>query len=217
MNNKKQDPTRETVSKRMENFLYHYKYHTIFSVFLLLLISSLGYTIIEKQIAKSNAADQLPADIDIMFFGSYQEENLSPLKHEIQHIFPNWESIHINLVQTPKEVNSAEDMANFQKGQIAIEANKPDIYIFDLNYFHRFVEDGPFLSLDQLELSASAQLLFYQKENDTKEHPYGIDVTNHRLFTNLVIQKKPKIAVIRKDAQNSKNAKAFIKQLDKIK
>ncbi|MYL40691.1 hypothetical protein [Virgibacillus salexigens] len=207
--------TSDTFRKRIENFSYHYKYHTIAAICLLLLVSSLGYTLIEGQIAKSNDANKAPADLDIMLFGNYQEEDFSSIEQRVQKSFPNWERIHIRLVYVPNQVNATEDMANFQQGQIAIKENKPDIYIFDLGYFKRFVEDGPFLSLEQLALPSSVTLLFHQKESDTKEHPYGLDLSDHPLFSGLAIASASKIAVIREDGDNRSHAEALFKELYK--
>lgn len=206
---------KESFRKRLDNFLYHYKYHVIAGFLIILLASSLIYTIIEGQIEKMKEAKKPEADIEIMLFGDYKDDDLSPFKKKVKEMFPDWRQIDIELVYAPDNAYSQVDMAAMQKNQITMAEAKPDIYIFDFYHFNKFIENGPFLALDQYENVKKDDPLFYQKKDDEQKHLYGIDITNNDLFSGLQIASAEKVAVIRTNSKNHENALAFIDKIIK--
>lgn len=200
----------------LQNFFYHYKYHVIIGLMLIILAASFIYTIIDNQIEKAREANQPSADLDIMIFGSYETEDFSSLENKIKQRFPKWERVNVEFVYAPHAPESQLDIAAMQKSQAIIHVSKPDIYIFDPHHFYKFVESGPFLKLDPDQNEwVSERLQFYQKEDDEQGHAYGLDITGYELFDGYEIEGEEKIAVIRTDAENKENALRFLREMNK--
>lgn len=206
---------KESFRKKADNFFYHYKYHVIFGLLLIILAGSFLYTFIGNQIGEALESGKSGADIEIMLFGDYEDEDLSPLKDKIKDLFPDWEQVDIDLVYAPSKAHSQEDMATMQKNQVTMAKAKPDLYIFDLHYFNQFLDNGPFLALDQFENIGQAEgnLQIHQQESDDREHIYGIDLTNNELFSGLKIAADEKIAVIRSKSKRKQNALALMQEV----
>lgn len=201
---------------RLANFFYHYKYHVIFTIIALILAGSFLYTIIGNKIDRAKDAKQPPVALELMLFGDYEEEDFTALEQKLLNMFPEWDSISTILVYSPTEVDTEEKMAAVQKNQVIIQQEEPDIYIFDLYHFHKFIDNAPLLPLDELKNKANKKeevFKTHQKETDDHEHIYGVDLTNHPLFSGLQIEDKEKIAVIRTEATNKDNAWLFLSQL----
>jgi len=202
---------KSSFQERLEHFYHYYKFHLIFGVLAVLLIGSL----VQGQIEKKLESNKPPADIEIMFFGNYQEEDLAPLENRIQSIFPKWERIKLELVYAPIEINEELDIGEMQTSRVKLVTAKPDIYIFDLHHFNTFIVDGLFLPLAQFEnqLQTEDKWVLYQQADDDRMHIYGIKLTDHELFTGLAIASDEKIAIVRKNALNKENALDFLSKL----
>lgn len=200
---------------KLGHFFHYYKFHVIFGVLAVLLIGSLTNSLIQGQIDKKKEANKPPTNIEIMFFGNYQEEDLSSLENKIQQISPDWERIKLELVYAPIEVNSELDIGAMQTSRVKLVTAKPDIFIFDSHHFNAFIVDALFLSLDQFENESQKEdkWVLYQQEDDNRAHIYGIDLSDHELFKELAMASDEKIAVVRTNAINKENALDFLSKL----
>lgn len=201
--------------EKLDHFFHYYKFHVVFGVLAVLLIGSLTNSLIQGQIDKKKEANKPPADLEIMFFGSYQEDDLSSLENKIQGISPEWEHVNLELVYAPIEVNSELDIGEMQTSRVKLVTAKPDIYIFDAHHFNTFIVDALFLSLDQFEneVQTDDKWVLYQQEDDNQANIYGIDLTDHELFKGLAMASDEKIAVVRTNAINQEHALDFLSKL----
>lgn len=204
--------------EKVGEFFFHYKTHLIIGLVVIAIVGSLGYSLINGQIERRKEANRPPADLEVILFGDYMEEDLSPLEDNMRDLFPEWERIDLQLLYVPTDVNSEMDMGVAQKNQVTIATEKPDMYIFDRNHFNNFVEDGAFVQLDALESAVPEDKeLLLKQEVDGQAHMYGLDVSDANLFSGMAIEKDEKIAVIRGNAQQEDNAlellEAVLKEL----
>lgn len=201
--------------ENLGHFFHYYKFHLIFGILTIFLIGSFANSLIQGQIEKKKEASKPPANIEIMFFGNYQEEDFSSLENRIQKFFPQWERIKLELVYAPIEIDSDLNIGEMQTSRVKLATAKPDIFILDLHHYNTFIVDGLFLPLDQLEneLQTEDKWLLYQQEDDNRMHIYGIDLTHHELFTELAMASDEKIAIVRTNAMNKDNALEFLSKL----
>lgn len=193
--------------EKVGDFFFHYKTHLLAGIIIAAIVGSLGYTLIHGQIEKRKEANRPPADLEVMLLGDYMEEDLSPLENNIQHLFPEWERIDLQLLYVPTDFNSELDMATAQKNQVTLATEKPDVYIFDQHHFDNFVKDGAFVQLDELAReSTHKEDRFLKQKIDEQEHIYGVDITDSPQFSGMAIESDKKIAVIRTEAHQEDNA-----------
>lgn len=193
--------------EKVGDFFFHYKTHLFASIIIAAIVGSLGYTVIHGQIEKRKEANRPPADLEVMLFGDYMEEDLSPLEDHMLDLFPEWERIELQLLYVPTEFNSEMDMASAQKNQVTLATEKPDIYIFDQHHFDTFVKDGAFVQLDELAREGMQdEDRFLKKRIDDQEHIYGVDISDSSQFSGMAIESDEKIAVIRLNAHQEENA-----------
>lgn len=198
--------------KRMDNFFYHYKLHTIIGFILLIFIGSVIYTTTNNQIENYQAKDLPPADIEILLFGDYKvgiEQAI--LENNLQATFPEWETINLSIEYAPSDTASHEDIAAMQRSLAVLHTETPDIYIFDRSQFDKFIEDGTFTRLDDY-FSDEKRFVTYQKQVDEQPYVYGIDITDSPIFSEIEISEKDKIAIISNKTLVLDNALHFIKQ-----
>lgn len=218
----KEKKTKESLRKTLDNFFYHYKFHVIFGLFLLIVVGSIVHTIIEGQIERVREANRPPADLEMLILGDYRlEDDLSSLEEKIKQQFPDWETVDIEMEYSPSEPRSPEDIAAMQKSIVILQTSEPDIYLFDRHQFHKLIESGPFLKLDSLmnnsqnDSQDESRFQYYQQEEDEEPHIYGLNVADHDLFASLGIENKDLIAAVRVDTNNKENALRFLEQISK--
>ena len=202
---------KETFRSRVSHFFYHYKAHLIFGIIGAFIIGSLLYSIIGSQMEKRAEAKRPPAEVEMMLFGNYHQDDLSPLTDRIQALFPDWDRIEVDLEYTPAgsdDPNSEMGMAAVQKSQVTLATARPDVFIFDLHHYNAFQDSDLYLKLDQFKDNPKVKdrLMLHQGEDDDQEHVYGIDLTDHELFADMPIAEEDKIFIIRTDAAQPENA-----------
>lgn len=205
-------PPKDPLKKRIGEFFYHYKNHLIFGIIGALIIGSFGYSFINGQIEKAREANKPPADLNIMFFGDYPDEELTSLENKILERFTSWEDVNIQLVYSPIEVSSEFDIGSLQKSRVELATSEPDLYIFDLYHLDLFMEEGVFYSLDEFsdEQHTEDRWHLYKLMDDKEKHIYGIDISDLDLFSELAIEPFEKIAVMRINPKNEENALEFL-------
>ncbi|MDQ0258019.1 hypothetical protein J2S74_005482 [Evansella vedderi] len=211
---KPKSPFRE----KMDHFFDYYKFHTVAAVFTLILAFFLIQSIVENRQEQARLAALPPVDIEIMMYGEYFNDDISPLENNIAAMFPDWERIEVNLVYGPTEVTTEFDIGAVQKNAITLMMEVPDIYIMDLHHFRKFFEDGPFQPLDpilenEVEQLEDDRLYYLQMQNDDQERLYGIDIAGSDIFNGVELVGKEKIAIIRLDADKEENAITFLQSV----
>ena len=205
-------PPKDPLGKRIGEFFFHYKNHLIFGIIGAIIIGTLGYSFINGQIEKAREANKPPANLNIMFFGDYPEEELTPLQDRILDKFTTWDDVGLQLVYSPIEINSEFDIGSLQKSRVELATSEPDLYIFDKHHFDLFMEDGAFYALDDFDDEQHTEDRWYlnQLMDDEENHIYGLDISDLDLFADLAIEPFEKIAVMRLDAKNEENALEFL-------
>src|SRR5699024_6085909 len=118
-------PPKPPFRKREDTIFFLYKNRIILVIIGVFIVGGFGYTIINGQIERIREANRPPADLDIMFFGNYPEEDISPLEDRILDLFPDWEDVDVALVYSPIEVNSEYDIGTMQKSRIELATTAP--------------------------------------------------------------------------------------------
>ncbi|MRH43914.1 hypothetical protein GH741_14825 [Aquibacillus halophilus] len=186
---------------KIDNILYHYKFHIIGGIFLLLIVGSFLFTIVNQQIEKARLGEQVPPALTIVLLGEYQSEDLTPLQDHLASLFPEWERIKLDLLYTPKESRSQQDYGTVIKNQVTLTQANPDILIVDKHQYDQLVDLGSFLSLDQLSEDLAGKidnegLLYHQSEDDEEQHLYGINISTSEIFNNTDISGEKIITII---------------------
>ncbi|MBM7570788.1 hypothetical protein [Aquibacillus albus] len=201
----------ETFKEKLGHFIYYYKFHVVGGIIGLILIISFISSIVEGQ---NNKIDLPPADLTIVMLGEYQIDDTLPIQEKLNPLFPQWETLHIELFYQPSEMNSEHDMGIIVKNQAELSQLDLDLLILDEHQYSVFVERNSFVSLDHLsdgliESVGQDKLYYDQAEEDTQEHLYGIDLADSTIFDN-VDDRENKIAVIPKGQESIEKAETFI-------
>lgn len=210
--NKVNPPPKDPFRKRVGEFFYHYKNHVIFGIIGAIILGTFGYSIINGQIEKAREANKPPANLNIMVFGDYPDEELTVLEDRILERFTSWDDVDIKLVYSPIETNSEFDIGAIQKSRIELATSQPDLYIFDLHHLDLFMEEGVFFSLDEFRNEPHTEDRWhqYKLKDDEEMHIYGLDISDLDLFTGSAIESFEKVAVMRLDAKNEDNTLEFL-------
>lgn len=202
---------KDSVSKKLDNFFYHYKVHVIFGTIGLIVVSSIIYSIITNKIEEKRLANE-PIALEILIFGDYKIGNQeADLEKNLEIAFPDWEKIRFKIEYVPTETDSFEDIAEMQRGVAVLHTERPDVYIYDRHEFEKFFDAATYVQLDDY-FTDEAILVKAQGRHDSEEHVYGIDITDSKLFSNLEINTVDKIAVISDTSERQENAIEFIKK-----
>lgn len=201
------NPTRE----KIEHFFHYYKIHMLIAISVIIFSIYMVQGIIDNRQEQARLAALPPIDIEIMMYGEYLNDDITPMLENISADFPEWDRIEVNVVYAPTEVRSEFDIGSIQKNSITLMNERPDIYIMDLHHLQIFADNPPFFPLDDIYHEAggnldSDRLYFLQKTDDESERLYGIDITGSHIFDDLLLEGQEKIATIRTDAKNKENA-----------
>lgn len=206
-------PPKVPFKEKVSDFLYHYRLHLIGGSIVLIILGTLGYSIITAQIERIRDTKLDPPALEIMFYGDYYfDADLEPIENRILEMFPDWNRIKTELVYAPVEMNTEMDIAALQRSAVMLATERPDIYIFDEHHLEQIIEDAPLYPLDDFGdmTELEDKLVMNQQENDDSERVYGVDLTNSKLFSDTDIAIDTKIAVIREDSENIDNAIDFL-------
>lgn len=202
---------KDTLFSKIDNFFYHYKLHMFLGTVGLIIIIWMAYSIIGNMIEEKRIENQ-PTSLNVLMFGDYKIGNQYPLLEEnLKAAFPEWEPVRINIEYVPTDSESFEDIAAMQRSVAILYSENPDIYVFDQNEYDKFLEAGTYERLDDY-FPDQAEAIWVQKENDTEEHVYGIDITDSKLFANLEINSIEKIAVINDQSERIETAIEFLQR-----
>src|SRR5690625_1477733 len=205
-------PPKDPFKKRVGDFLFHYKNHLILGIIGVLIVGSFGYSINNGQIEKAREANKPPADLNIMLFGNYPDEEPTTLENNILEKFTTWDDVNVQLVYSPTDVGSEFDIGSLQKSRIELATSEPDLYIFDLYHLELFMEEGAFFSLDAFKNEEHTEDRWhqYQLMDDEEMRIYGLDISDLNIFSGSAVESFEKVAVMRLDAQNEENALEFL-------
>jgi hypothetical protein len=204
--------------EKADHFFHYYKIHMIVGVVLLVAFAYMINAIIDDRREQDYLASLPPADVNILLFGEFYNSDLDALEENILGIFPEWERVNVEMTYASGESRNSYDVARQQASTIKLMDSDVDIFIMDSYNFNIFVNQGLFLSLDQLDESlknkiTNKRFISRKVEEDSKERLYGIDITNSDIFDQVDIISNEAIAMIRIDAKNQENA---MKWLEKV-
>ena len=196
----------KNLKKSIENFFYHYKFHTFFGICLALFIIAISYALIKGQIENAKERNRPPADVEILLFSQYElAQNDTQIQDNFATLIPEW-NIATNIKHTPS--GSGLDITT-------IATERPDIYIFDTHQFNKYVSNGSFYKFEEdfIEQVGSEKLLYSQLEDDTQSYPFGVDISKSTIFEGVELVDSSKVAVIRNESDNIDKALQLIKKV----
>ncbi|MCT2535211.1 hypothetical protein NC661_11890 [Aquibacillus koreensis] len=206
--------SKRPIKDKIDHIIYHYKFHIIGGIFLILILGSFVSTLINSQVDK---AKQIPPSITVVMLGNYIGDDTSLLEENLASLFPEWEYIKLEFLSNPDQENkqTQQGYGNVIKNQVILANAKPDILIVDQKHFDSYVSNGSFLPLEdhisdqKIGQLAEDQLRYSPTEDDPKEKLYGIEITDNAIFNDVDISGE-KIVVIRRGAEEKDNAITFI-------
>lgn len=203
--NKINPPPKKTALQKTSDFVSFYKLQIVLGLIGVIIVGSIAVTFIKGQQEKRYEAAN-PADLYIVFFGGFVDEDLAPLESKIKDLFPEWDKIKLHIEYAPGGSGSEMDIGTAQKSQIFLATEKPDIYIFDAHRFDMFNDDTLYSELD-LSLDNAYALL------DEQNKVIGFDATDHDLFSDMLNVEQQKLIVVPKRAKQKDNAITFVNTL----
>lgn len=199
-------------SKKIKDFMYVYKTHLWLGLLVAFVIGVIGTAMITGVKNRVEEAKLPTPDIEILLFGDfYEKTNIEAIENTLEIYFPEWERVKTKLVYVPDSNDMRPSHHEQEKSSVMLATESPDVYIFDQAHYDKFIQDdAPFVPLDDIATDENEHWLSYQQNDQAKEHVYGADVSDSKLFKDTEIERHTKIAVIRQDAKNVENAKAFL-------
>lgn len=205
---------KEPFKKKVENYFYHYKYHTIIGIALLFFVISFGYTLVKGQIERVQEANRPPADVEILLFGNYHLIVEKPIvEDELTELFPGWD-IRLNAEYAPPEPKTHEDIGAQQRSMVVIATERPDMYIFDEHQLKKFINDGTFHPYQDEFIEQFPENKLHSGLSEEGElQVYGIDISDSPIFKDTELADASKIAVIRDGAHSVEKSLELIEKI----
>lgn len=205
---------RGTFKEKADYFWEYYRWYVIGGILGLILIGM----IIDGVIEQRRQAALPPPNLSVMLYGAFYNADTAKLEQFMMDNNPTWERVKATLTYVPEEIRSGYDAALQQKSIVALVADRPDVYIVDRNNFGKLANQGAFMPLDdwvrQQTPALSEEKLITGTHPETGEtHVFGIDVTDHPLWSDIQVPSKEKIIGIGFDAKNRNHAEQFILDL----
>ncbi|WP_112180249.1 MULTISPECIES: hypothetical protein [Paraliobacillus] len=220
MNDKIEVSWKKSFKSNFQHYFYYYKYPALGLFIVIILVISLINSVVDSKSKQAELADQTPIALNVTLFGEYINEDLSPFQNNLTAMFAEWNRIKVDLLYSPRETNSQQDLGAAVKSQTILTESSPDVLIVDAHQFDILVSNGSFLSLDDisseaLKVAGKDRLLYDQTEDDNTEHLYGINITDSTIFQGAAISGSEKIAVIVKGTDRFERALEFVTKTSK--
>lgn len=182
--------------KKARNYIYYHKFHYILGLIGLLVLIYMVKTIVF----------QVNPEMNMGFIGPIYYNDTSILKEKIETAIPEIKGIGFDGAMLTGDLKNPQESAMVQKVMVLFAAGNMDIYILDKTDYLKFANQGAFNSLDSvvssLEIDKSKyQDLILKPQEETKEHVYGIDISNSSLLKESKIAGKEMIVAFKIDTK----------------
>ncbi|KIL36874.1 hypothetical protein SD71_05625 [Cohnella kolymensis] len=189
----------EAKQGKISHFFYYYKFHVIAVILLILVAGFFTKQTIDK---KNEEAKLPPANLSVTAFGSFLAADPAVLEKNMLALVPEWKRIKTTVSYVPKEILSQQDMALQQKSVLNLMTEKSELYILDETSFKSLVNQHLFQKLDTLDGWSSIQappdrIRAIRTDEDSKEEPYGIDITGSPALKSLQTNGERQILAVR--------------------
>ncbi|UOE94313.1 hypothetical protein [Alkalihalobacillus sp. LMS39] len=199
--------------EKLDHFFHYYKFHVVISVVSIVILYSLATTFISAQQEKAYLESLPPAEVDILFVGDYMLEDPSLIEGDILDMIPEWERVTADIIYTPSQASDNFDVAQQQKSMVLIATQKADVYFFDEESFVRFSRSGSLLPLPEEKFEGvEDRFIKTETEENPTELTYGLDVSDHPMFSHLERKPDQLIATVIMDTPNEENALLLLQQ-----
>lgn len=210
-------------AEKVDHFFRYYKFHVLGGIALVALLIYIGVSISNHQAEKERLASLPPVDLEVMFLGSYMNqdagEDLKPIEDAILAQFPEWKRVTVTLNYVPPlDSNNPQDAAMLQKALLVLTTEPSDLYIMDQNAFDWVGHQGivrplePEVEGEWKDLLTPEMLLKGKNEEDGSEHVYAVDIKNSKLSEELPLIEAEMFAGIQGETERNANALLFIKK-----
>jgi hypothetical protein len=206
-----------TVEKqtKLAHFFYYYRAHVIIGIIIVLIA---GY-MIKEGIDKRQAAAKLPpVNLSVSIFGNFYFADVVLLEKNMLQLIPEWKRIAMTLTYVPTEIRSQQDMALQQKSVLMLITEHSDLYITDEKNFKSLAVQGAFIRLDDFERGTSLKIppdkiRNARAQDDTEDHPYGIDITGNPVFKGIELSGERQIIAIRATEEKWPETRKLLEKL----
>ncbi|GAE05757.1 J domain-containing protein [Paenibacillus sp. JCM 10914] len=123
-------------AEKTDHFFRYYKFHVLGGIALIGLLIYIGISIVNNQAEKERLANLPPVDLEVMFLGTYMNQDndpdLTPIEDAILAQFPEWNRVTVSINYVPPlDSNNPQDAAMLQKAMLVLATERPDLYIMD--------------------------------------------------------------------------------------
>ncbi|MBP2001224.1 hypothetical protein J2Z69_002267 [Paenibacillus shirakamiensis] len=210
-------------AERIDDFFRLHKYKVIIAAIALIAIIFGTRSYLDYRAEQDRLAKLPPIDLSFMIVGEFAQssgkEEMTEIETGLLQPFPDWHRVTALLTYLSSEGQGQMGMAMQQKAMVQLATEKLDLFIMDKSTFEWIGGGGGLISLDDQMSSLSTklkpdQLLKLKRQDDTddtKEHVYGINVTNSPLAKALPLKYKDFIIGIKTGAQHPEKAMEFLK------
>lgn len=198
--------------QKLEHFWEYYRFHLIGAVVGIIIIAMITQSIIENR----REANQPPPDLEIMLFGDYRIADAEALEEALAEALPELERIRVIHVAVSFDMNLGYDPAMQQKAIVMLATERPHIYLVDESTFHWLGTQGPFQDLEPLVQRFGVSETLWVKgttEEDPTERIYGIDTTDHEIWSSIRAPQAKKIVTVSVNHELSPEIELFIRYL----
>lgn len=200
-----------TKKSKISDFLYYNRFKIIL---ILIVLIAAGYLI------KIYTRQKTKYDLNITFVGAIYSFETDTFKEKVKELVPDFKNIYVGTYPISSEGTLDVDHQNFQEFQVELSMGELDVIIIDKSNFNKVVTQGVFANLDdfldKIDINKGLNkdlMLKIEKNGDTEEHLYGVDVSDCPIFEESKIKGTEKIVVIRSNTKNLDNARKFIEAL----
>lgn len=194
--------------RKVNNFFHYYKFHIIIAIVALIF----SITTIRGCITR------VPNDFYLTIIGKIYVTDVEPLQQKLSESIPTIKEPGIDVLTMSEEDKGEQAYAMQMKAMAVIAAGDIDVFILDKVNFERYVNQGAFMSLDDLveklgiDKDKNKEYII-KSESNPEPHLYGIDITNSSFFKDAKVVGKEKIAAIKFNAKHYDNAVEMLKLL----
>ncbi|MCX7749422.1 MAG: hypothetical protein N2645_21390 [Clostridia bacterium] len=196
--------------KKIENFFYYYKFHVLFGILALVVVSYIIYSIVSR----------VEPDVRVAIVGDFNQFAQKEIESHLREEFKEFKEVNVQIITLSEKGNTPQDHNMSMKAFTELAVGGNDVLIMDQVNFEKYSKDGVFLSLDtligQLGDGLTEKTYALLAKSDKEPHIYGIDVSGQPILKNLNLKGKAMIIGMRDSAPHYDNGvkvlKLFVKK-----
>ncbi len=204
-------------AQKIDHFWRYYKFHTLGSILLIILIIYGISSYLDQQEEKRRIAALPPVDVNLTFLGTFaskeDDDKNEKLNAALLADFPGWGRFDGKIVFVPQD--EMNQPAYLQKATVVVATEFDDVYVTDEFMLGWMGKQGAFLDLgaepELAPLLNESNSMKFATVDDPEEKIYAIDLSKTSFIKTIPVIGGKFYAGIRVNGENPEKSVQFLK------